>query len=261
MEFLKQRKHRTALSEVLYVSLNILLALAIFGLVLVTNTPVPALILVLLGKWRMLAVRPRFWVANVKSNLVDIIVSISYVIFLTTTREALWLQIAFVLLYIAWLVVIKPRSRRVYMVTQAAVALAVGTMAVSAVAYNWWASVPTLLLWVVGYAVTRQVVLAYKQPSHGVLLSLIGGLVLAELGWIAHHWMIAYTIADGIALQLPQLTIIAMMVGLIAERAYASYIANDGKITRSDMVLPLLMTVSVLVVILVVFNAPETSLQ
>src|SRR6266436_394230 len=38
--------------------------------------------LVLLSKWRMLAVRPRFWPAIIRANAVDIVVGLSAVLFI-----------------------------------------------------------------------------------------------------------------------------------------------------------------------------------
>lgn len=61
MEFLKAAKRRTLLSELTYVALNIGLAVAILVVVLVIESPLPAIALVLLSKWRILAVRPRYW--------------------------------------------------------------------------------------------------------------------------------------------------------------------------------------------------------
>ena len=77
MELLKTVKRRTFWSEVAYYVLNIGLAAALLVIVQTIQSPYPALALVILSKWRVIAVRPRFWWANIQANTVDIIVGIS----------------------------------------------------------------------------------------------------------------------------------------------------------------------------------------
>ena len=79
MELLKFVRRRSFLSELVYTALNIGLALAIVLTVYYTESVTLGIALVLISKWRILAVRPRYWYANFLSNLVDIIVSVSVV--------------------------------------------------------------------------------------------------------------------------------------------------------------------------------------
>jgi len=60
MEFLKIIKRRSFLHEVVYIILNVVLALSAMVLIRVTGVYWPSLVLVLVSKWRILAVRPRF---------------------------------------------------------------------------------------------------------------------------------------------------------------------------------------------------------
>ena len=73
MDLLKMHKRRSRLSEVAYVVLNIGLAAMVFAIVYTANSPWLAIAAVLLSKWRVLAVRPRFWFANLIANMVDIL--------------------------------------------------------------------------------------------------------------------------------------------------------------------------------------------
>src|SRR5687768_12692056 len=114
MEFLKSSKRRSIISELVYVALNVGLAVAILAVVWAIESPLPALGLVFLSKWRVLAVRPRYWFANVQANLVDLIVSVSVVVLLYAASEAIVAQILLTALYIVWLLYIKPRSKRVF---------------------------------------------------------------------------------------------------------------------------------------------------
>ena len=80
MEFLKLVRRRSFISELVYTVLNIALAVAILLIVRYTEAIWFAMLLVVLSKWRVFAVRPRYWWANLRSNMVDFIVSISVVI-------------------------------------------------------------------------------------------------------------------------------------------------------------------------------------
>src|SRR6476661_5173677 len=142
MEFLRVVKRRSLLSEVIYVLLNIALAAAILIGVWATGTPWLSLLLVVLSKWRILAVRPRYWFAHVESNMVDLIVSIGVVVLLylagqtSGSGRGIGVQIFLTLLYAIWLLFLKPRTRRNTVAAQAGVAIVAGTMALASVSYE-----------------------------------------------------------------------------------------------------------------------------
>ena len=73
------RRGRNILSTILHVLLNLVLAIATIFLNLATASFIPGCVLVLLSKWRMFAVRPRYLFVNIKSNLVDLIMGFSFV--------------------------------------------------------------------------------------------------------------------------------------------------------------------------------------
>ena len=253
MEFLRPSRHRTIVSEIAYISLNILLALALLGLALSNLGIAPALALVLLSKWRIFAVRPQHWYANLVSNMVDVIVSVGFVIMLYVSSGALVVQLILTALYIAWLLLLKPQSRRKWVILQAGVGLFVGVTALMHVAFSWWATPVVLLMWLIGYTTGRHVLVAYKEP-HFALLSLIWGLIVAELGWLFHHWNFAYNLSFAGGLHLTQAAIIITLIGFVAERIYAS-IHRHQSVQVSEVLLPSLLAVSVTIVLLTVFNS------
>ena len=126
MDLLKMHKRRSRISELVYIGLNVGLALTILAVVHNSQSLWLALLVVLVSKWRVLAVRPRFWVANLIANMVDIIVGLSVVVLLLAASNSLLLagnglptpgenlpaQIFITIVYIVWLLFIKPRSRR-----------------------------------------------------------------------------------------------------------------------------------------------------
>jgi len=266
MEFLKLVRRRSFLSEVVYTVLNIGLAIAIVVVIRYTESIPLALGLVLISKWRVLAVRARYWFVNVRSNLVDLIVSTSVVIGLYTIniaqiddfRKLLLMGIA-TMLYILWLLVLKPRSKRSYVVAQAGVAIFLGVATLFTISYNWPASLVVIAMWLIGYSAANHVLNTYDDETHTLFLSLAWGVVMAEIGWIAYHWTIAYSMPFITSLFVPQVAIISILVGFVAHKAYDSFYHHQ-KIRTSDIILPLLFTLSIIAVLIFVFNRVGTAI-
>ena len=247
MDFLKAHKRRSRWSEALYIALNIGLAVVLLFIVRTTQSPWLAVAVMLLSKWRALAVRPRFWFANLIANMVDIIVGVSTVVLLYAADGVLWLQLLVTALYVIWLLFIKPRSRRLYIAIQAGVAVFAGITALSIVMYAWDSLFFVAAMWVIGYAAARHVISSYDEP-HTTLYSLIVGLIFAEFGWIAHHWLMAYQIEGFGDIQFSQLALLSTLFCLVAERAYASY-HRHGAIRKADVIPSVLLTAALMIVL------------
>jgi len=261
MEFLKLVKRKSFLSEVVYISLNVILAVGLVFIIRSTDSLFPAFGLVLLSKWRVLAVRPRFWFANLQGDLVSMIVSISFVVFLYTANIAglgemtTWLVQGFWLaLYLVWLLFLKSQSKRKFVVLQAGVALFTGVTAIFLMSYNWIALPVVALVWLVGYATARHVLNTFDDETHVVLLSLAWGLVLAEIGWLAYHWTIGYNVPILQNMMLPQVSIIVSCLGFVAYKSYKSYYYYK-KVRMMDILLPLAFTVAIIAVLVLAFNS------
>jgi hypothetical protein len=254
MEFLKIVRRRSFLSEVVYTALNIALAIAVVLVIRATESPWPAVGIVLLSKWRVLAVRPRYWFVNIQANLVDFIVSLSLVVFLFTAytgtaspSQKLFILGALTVLYIIWLLFLKPRSKRIYVIAQAGVALFVGVTALFTLAYALPASIVVLIMWLIGYATARHSLASYDE-THILFLSLLWGLTLAELGWLAYHWTVAYTPLGIESVIFPRVSLAVLCIGFILYKCYDSFYHHQ-KIRGNDILLPLLFTISIIVVL------------
>jgi hypothetical protein len=252
MEFLKSSKRRSLVSELIYVGLNIALAVTLLIVVSATSSPLPAFALVLLSKWRILAVRPRYWFANIQTNLVDLIVSMSIVILLYSATGAFTAQLLLTALYIVWLLYIKPKSKRSFMAVQAGAAVFLGVSALMIVSYDWIATVPVIIMWLIGFSAARHVLSSYDEP-HTSFYSLVWGLLFAEIGWLTYHWGFAYAIPGVGDIQLTQAALIALGVSFVAERAYTSY-EKHGSVRSSDVIMPALLSVSVILLLILFFN-------
>ncbi len=252
MDLLKSHRRRSRLSDVIYIILNIALAVSLMVIIRYGQSPWLAIAIVLLSKWRTLAVKPRFWFANIIANMVDVIVGISYVVLLSATGNSLAPQAALAGLYIIWLLFIKPRSKKQFVALQAGIAIFVGVTSLSIVSYSWDSFMFVAILWVIGYAAARHVLGGYDEPMT-TIYSLITGLVFAEVGWASYHWLFAYSIAGIGSIKVPQIAILLTLLGFVAERSYVSY-HKHGVIKRYDIILPVLLTVSVILVLFIFYD-------
>jgi hypothetical protein len=249
MDLLKMHKRRSRLSEVAYVVLNIGLAAMVFAIVYTANSPWLAIAAVLLSKWRVLAVRPRFWFANLIANMVDIIVGISVVVLLVAAQGSIITQAVITLLYVGWLLFIKPRSRRSYVALQALIATMAGITALSLVSYSWDSIFFVLAMWGIGYVAARHVLGSYDEP-HTTLYSMIVAFMFAEFGWLGFHWLMAYPLPGSGNIQLSQLALLIALLAFVAERAFASY-HKYGTVRQADVLPSIILAVALGVVMLI----------
>lgn len=254
MELIKSAARRSKLSDVVYVSLNLVLALAVLSLTVAFQPPIVAYLLILLSKWRVLAVRPRFWWANLQTNMVDLVVGISTVTLIWQATGTFLAQLLLAVLFAAWLLILKPRSSRHLMTIQAGVSQFLGLTAVFSVAHYLDSSIVVIAAALIGYVTARHVLSAYEEDDQ-TLLSAIWGFFIAELGWLCYHWVVAYEITA--TLLLPQMAILAGLFGFVAVRFYdAKYHSRSvSKAVRA----PLLFSMAVLSILLlrelsVIFN-------
>lgn len=267
MQLLKFVRKRSFISELIYTVLNVALAVGIFLIVRYTEAVWFAIVLVILSKWRVFAVRPRYWWANLQSNMVDFILSISTVIHMYTinTQAAIpdnskvLLLLGLMVLYIGWLLFIKPRSKRFFVALQAGIAVFYGTAALFTVSFNWPASIVVLFAWLIGYASARHALNSFDDETHPLFLSLVWGFVIAEISWIAYHWAIAYPLPIFPSLQLPQAAIMITLLSFLGYKVYDSFY-HHSRVRMSDVLMPLLFTVSIFVVLLLIFNRVGTAI-
>ncbi|AHB42397.1 hypothetical protein RAAC3_TM7C00001G0551 [Candidatus Saccharibacteria bacterium RAAC3_TM7_1] len=241
MDLLRTARRRSLFSEAIYIILNILLAVALLAVVLAVNVPWPAFGLVLLSKWRVFAVRLRYWGANIRANMIDAIVGFSVVIFLYAASGDLLTQVSLTALYIVWLLFIKPRSKRSFVALQALIGVYFGVGAVVQLSPSWPSSLVVLLVWLIGYSAARHI-LSLEHESHINFLSVLWGFILAEIAWLTYHWTIGYQVTS--SMQLSQAAVITTLLTFVADRVYLSF-KRDGKIEASSIALPMLLFLAV----------------
>lgn len=250
MELIKSVTQRNKLSEIVYVALNIAYALLVLQLVLWFENPYLAYLVVLLSKWRVFAVRPRFWLANIQTNFVDFLMGIAIVTLLWQNVGNEWLQIAITGMYAVWLLFLKPQSKRLWVVLQSAVVQFVTLGALFSVAHTLPIALVVFLGGLVGYVIARHAIHSYGEELEDMTLSLVWGMVIAELSWLTYYRTIAYT-----SLKITQISIIATLLGYMALVVYSRlYHQEQGHKVQRDTVMPIVFSLVGMGLILVFFN-------
>lgn len=175
--------------HVLYLAYNALLPLTVFLLVRWTFLPL-ALSLILLSKWRMFAVRPRFWLANIRANAIDIIIGVSVLAFMVATGNEL-LQLFWAAAWSAWLIGLKPRASTFTVSMQALVGFAAG---LSALFLTWDSASLFVLVGAAGllsFFAAHHFFYSFDEP-YTRLLSYFWGYFGAALVWVLGHWLLFY---------------------------------------------------------------------
>lgn len=199
-------KPANGFSHLFRLGLVILLPIMVFILVRINFVQL-AIIIIILSKWRMFAVRPRYWPANIRANSIDIIVGISFLIFMVQSGSMAW-QLVWMVAYGIWLLIIKPSSDALMVSIQAGIGQLLGLMAI----FLAWPSAPLYGL-VLGsggicYLAARHYFDSFDEP-YSKFLSYLWGYFGAALTWVLAHWLLFY----GVIAQ-PTLLLLVLGYGL-----------------------------------------------
>jgi len=235
---LRKIKPTGGIAHFLHLILVLVLPLAIFILVRLDFAQL-ALVIVVLSKWRMFAVKPRFWAANIRANGVDLMVGLSAVVFMLHTGN-IWLQAAWAVLYAVWLLAIKPGTS-VLMVTAQAF---IGQFAALSALYLVWADGPvyglTFLSGLFCFIAARHFLDAFDEP-YAKMLAYVWGYFGAALTWLLSHWLLFYR---GVA--QPTLLLATLGYGLAA-LYYLDHYDRLSKGLRRQFIFIMLAIVLVLI--------------
>ncbi|MBR2658834.1 hypothetical protein IKD57_02995 [Candidatus Saccharibacteria bacterium] len=254
-DFVFIRKTRNMASSAVHVFLNILLGLGAVLITVFSGNPVLGIILVLVSKWRIFAVRSRYLWLNIKSNLVDLIVGISVVLISYYSGGSL-APVHFILAagYTIWLLFIKPMSSETATLVQSLIAVFLGITATSIMTANQDALLAVFTAFLVGYAASRHV-LAQTNDQDFTLTTLVCGLVFAEVAWLCHNWAIIYTFgATGI--RIPQVAIILTIFAFIYNYARQAMIKYQDDFRFKHIIGPVVFGVLLVSIIVLWFSNP-----
>lgn len=254
------RKSRNALSSLVHMILNLLLAVVSIGATVVTGNCIIGLVLIVASKWRVFAVNHRYWWLNIRSSLVDFIVGISFVL-LAYAAGSIFLPVHFILMaaYAIWLIFIKPRSSLNFAITQALIAVLVGTTAATVFAAISDSIVLVVSEFIIGYAASHHVLI---QGNHNDVsfISVICGLLSAEIAWLSHAWLIIYTFSNT-GLCVSQLAIIMTIISFAYFKIYNNLTKNNGKLQIREVALPIIFSIVVIAILIIGFSQPRFNIH
>ncbi len=213
-DYVLARKSRNIASSAVHAFLNVLLGIASVLITVFSGSPALGLILVLVSKWRIFAVRRRYLWLNIKSNLVDLIVGMSVVLLAYYAGSSL-VPMHFVLMvvYVAWLLFIKPMSSETANLAQSLIAVFLGISATTIMSAGLNSIVAVVMAFLIGYAASRHV-LAQTNDKDFTLTTLVCGLVFGEVAWLCNSWAIVYTFGDT-GITIPQVAIILTIFAFV----------------------------------------------
>jgi hypothetical protein len=226
-------------SHLFHVALLVMLPLLAYILVRIDFVGL-AILLIFLSKWRMFAVRPRYWQANLVANGVDITVAVAMVLFMANT-SVVWWQLFWATLYGLWLVVLKPRSDVLSVSAQAMLGQLLGLL----VLYLKFGDSSLLLLvagtWLITYLAARHFLTSFEE-QHTALLAHSWAYFSASLAFILGHWLLYYG-------TIPQIIIILTTGGYgLAALYYLD--ASDRLSTLLERQLLIIMCAILLIVLI-----------
>jgi hypothetical protein len=219
MELLKTGIRRTKVGELAYIGINAALPIVLLLLVLDFSSAYPALALVLLSKWRVFALRPRFWWVNIKANFIDFLVGVSYVGLLYLSAGNLPIMLLLAVGYGVWLLYIKPRSDHASVMLQAGIAqfLALTVLFSLSTTINEFFII--LGCFAIGYIAARHVAANYEEDRAG-FISYTWGLVISQLSWLLYRWTITYDVR--LPFKIPQIALLSLVISMAAAKLYAA---------------------------------------
>ncbi len=175
----------------IHIFLSALVPLLIYILIRIDFVLLAVTVLAL-SKWRMFAVRPRFWLANIRANAVDLMVGLATIIFMTHSQTA-QMQIIWATLYGVWQVAIKPGRTLFGTSIQSLIGQTYGLSAV----FIAWPSASTATLVILGWAIcylsARHFLTSFEEPYIS-MYSHTWGYFAGALLWLSSHWLIFYNV-------------------------------------------------------------------
>ena len=188
-QLLHKIKPASGFSHLFYLVLLAILPISVFVFVRLNFLGL-ALAMIILSKWRMFAVKPRFWASVVRANSVDIMVGVSIVLFMNQSSSLL-VQAGWGVAYAVWLIAIKPATGLLMISAQAFI----GQFCALTALYMVWPAGPTMgitfLTGLICFLSARHFFDSFSEP-YARMLAFVWGYFGASLGWLLSHWLLYY---------------------------------------------------------------------
>lgn len=214
-------KPASGLSHFIHLILNLSLPLTAYILVRIEFVAL-AILLVFLAKWRIFAVRPRYWLVNIASNGIDILVGVSLVLLMSSTSVRWW-QLFWAALYGAWLIWLKPRSGVLSVSAQAGIGQLIGLIVLYLKFGNASLALLVLGTWAIAYLAARHFLSSFEE-SRTSLISNLWAFFAGCLAFILGHWLLFYG-------SIAQIVLILATIGYSLAALY--YLDATEKLTNN----------------------------
>lgn len=255
-EYATVKKRRNFASSAVHVLLNFALGVVSVFATIASKSPAIGLILVLTSKWRVFAVHPYHLWPNIKSNLVDFIVGASVVLLVYFSgAELAPINLILTVFYCFWLIVLKPLSSKTAILCQslAAVFLGISTVILSLSEYD--AIFMIIPAYIIGRAATNHIFV--RNNAKNQFLSVVCGLIFAEIVWLSSYWSIIYPIFDSITgVRIPQVALILSILLFLIYKIFTSLQENNNKLVISDILAPTIFSAVIILTIIIWFSNP-----
>ncbi|MEK9195956.1 MAG: hypothetical protein AAB914_01170 [Patescibacteria group bacterium] len=193
----------------------------LFHIMLVASLPIGLFVLVrlefialaftllLLSKWRIFAVRMRYWPANIRLSIVDVLFG-SGIILAIASADYMSTQLIWGFVYLVWLVYVKPSSLRTMIALQAILASGL-FLATFTYRYSHFNSLLFVaVFWFVAYFCARHFLGGFEEEKVGLLASIWAFFAL-QVAWVSSHWLVFF-FNDSLAQPVVLLTAISVGV-------------------------------------------------
>lgn len=254
-DYVLARKSRNIASNAVHVLLNILLGVGAVLVTVFSANPALGIVLVLMSKWRIFAVRSRYLLINIKSNLVDLIVGLSIVLLSYYAGASLLpVHIILMVIYVGWLLFIKPLSSERACLAQSLIAVFLGISASTIMGTNLDPVVSVLFAFLIGYAASRHV-LVQTESKDFTLTTMASGLVFAEVAWLCHTWEIIYTFGDT-GIRIPQAALILTIFAFVYNYARQAMVRYREDFRFRNILGPVVFGTLLVAIIVIFFSKP-----
>src|SRR3990167_5937941 len=179
-----------------------------------------AFVLLFISKWRIFAVRMRYWPANIRLSTVDILFG-SGIIFAMASANYMSTQLVWAGVYLIWLLYVKPSSGKLMIALQAVLAsgLFLGSFCYR---YSHFSSLIFVgIFWFVAYFSARHFLGGFEEEKPGLFAS-IWGLFAAQVAWVSSHWLVFFG-----SIAQPVVLLTAISVGM----ASLYYLDKEDKLS------------------------------
>lgn len=227
-------------AHLFHILLTLLLPIGAYVLVRIDFVGL-AILLQLLSKWRMFAVRPRYWMAHLIAGGVDIMVSVALVLFMANTA-VVWWQLLWMVVYMGWLVWLKPR----FGVLSVSIQAMFGQLLGLAILYLKFGDMPLVILmagtWLIAYLAVRHFLTSFEE-AHTTLLAHVWAYFAAGLAFVLGHWLLFYGSAA-------QIIVILTTIGYSLAALY--YLDSTDRLTAilQRQLLSIMLAILVIVITL-----------